>query len=99
MAGATRWYCASLVWSSRKVAMSARVMLDRILSRPRYPARMVPVGAPLVGRGKRTIVQSIWLSVTRLRHLQQLAVGSREEGASHKRDEPAERAVGGARSA
>ena len=35
MAGAARWKRGSVVWSSRKVAKSARVMLARMRSRPR----------------------------------------------------------------
>src|SRR3954469_24696909 len=35
IAGAARWKRASVFWSSRKAAMSARVMLARMESRPR----------------------------------------------------------------
>src|SRR3954454_10146569 len=64
MAGAVRMKRASSSWSSRKAAMSARVIEAPSLSRPRKPARTRPFAGPFVGRVKRAIVQSRSLSIT-----------------------------------
>jgi hypothetical protein len=60
----------------QKLAMSARVTAERILSSPRKPDRMLPVRSPSLGWVKRAIVKFSELRDD-LRHLQQLAVGLR----------------------